>query len=721
MLSPGTILQGRYTIIRTLGRGGMGAVYLAEDRRLPGRRCAIKENLPDPNASPQAILQARQQFRAEAHILARLDHPNLPKVSDYFSEAGREYLVMDYVEGQNLESILQRSGKPLPEKPVLIWADQVLDALEYLHSQRPQPIIHRDIKPANIRLTPQGKVKLVDFGLVKLLDPKDPRTKTILRGMGTPEYAPLEQYATGAGHTDARSDIYSLGATLYHLLTNVAPPDVHQRMLNPGVLVPPHQLNPSLSWNTEQVVLRAMEIYPNQRYQRAREMRQALLGKAPPSPLPSKTTAVVAPPVARPGPLRLMPFLLVAIVLLVGVVLAMASGLIKSWPEPTPTTVVVRPTPTTTPGVTAPVPPTPTLIIVVITATPVPATDTPIPPTTTPIIIVITPTSVPAANTPIPPTPVPTLTDTPAPQPPKPTNTPIPTPVPPTSPPGSASEPRGRLALVRRSRDGNLEIFVMDLEDGHEYQITTTPNNKWSWAPAWSPDGRSIAFTSTASGRREVHIVPASGGTSTRITDTPNEKRSGHPTWSPNGQSLIFQSSRDGICQLYRTDVTGADTEQLTWGEPAKYLPAWSPTGQEVLFASQVEDIWRIFRFDLGTEQIMQLSNGPGHDYAPSWSPDGIWIAFQTDEGRQMHHNEIYIMDRQGKNRRRLTYTPDDKWSRAPTWSPDGQWLAFVSNQDKSIGDDFGDIYVVNVRTGEVRRLTFGGTVYDWRVSWTTP
>lgn len=393
MLTPGTILQSRYTILGTLGRGGMGAVYLAEDRRLPGRRCAIKENLPDPNVNPQAILQARQQLRTEAHILARLDHPNLPKASDYFTEAGSEYLVMDYVEGEDLESALQRTGKPLPEKSALIWADQVLDALEYLHNQHPQPIIHRDIKPANIRLTPQGKVKLVDFGLVKLLDPKDPRTKTTLRGLGTPEYAPLEQYTTGAGHTDARSDIYSLGATLYHLLTNVAPPDVHQRMLNPSLLAPPRQPNRQLSGDTEQVVLRAMEVYPDHRYQTAKEMRQALLGKAPPSPPSPKPTVVVAPPATRPSPLRLTPFLLVTLaVLLVGVVLVMASGLIKSRPAPTPTTVVVRATPTATPRVAALVPPTPTPIIVIITATPMPATDTPILPTPTPVRPSPTPT-----------------------------------------------------------------------------------------------------------------------------------------------------------------------------------------------------------------------------------------------------------------------------------------------------------------------------------------
>ena len=367
-LPSGTVLSGRYHIIRLLGEGGMSRVYLAEDNRL-GVQVAVKENL-------QTSPEARQQFEQEARILARLSHPNLPGVSDRFTDpgTGRQYLVMEYVEGEDLESTLQRTGKPLPEKPVLIWTEQVLDALEYLHNQHPKPIIHRDIKPGNIRLTPHGKVKLVDFGLVKLLDPKDPRTKTVLRGLGTPEYAPLEQYA-GAGHTDARSDIYSLGATLYHLLTHVAPPDVHQRMLTPGVLVPPRKLNPPLSENTERVTLRAMEVYPNQRYQTAREMRQALSGKIPPGPPFPQPTATAAPPAVRPSLFRLTPFWLVAVVvLLVGVVLVMARDLIKPQPTPTPTAVVARathtatpeggtmmpPPPTATPRVTTPVPPTPT-------------------------------------------------------------------------------------------------------------------------------------------------------------------------------------------------------------------------------------------------------------------------------------------------------------------------------------------------------------------------
>lgn len=308
LLTPGMTLHHRYDIMRLLGQGGMGAVYLAEDNRLRGRLCAIKENLPDPNASPHELTQVREQFKKEARVLARLDHPNLPKVSDFFSESGREYLVMDYVEGEDLESAQQRVGGPLPEKPVLLWTQQVLEALDCLHHQQPSPIIHRDIKPANIRLTPQGKVKLVDFGLVKLLDLSNPRTKTIQRGLGTPEYAPLEQYASGRDHTDGRSDIYSLGATMYHLLTNVAPPDVHQRLMNPALLVPPRQLNPQISANTERVVLRSMEIHANQRYQNAKEMKQELAGQAVPSAPPlhtyntGPTVQVNPPPVPPPLP-----------------------------------------------------------------------------------------------------------------------------------------------------------------------------------------------------------------------------------------------------------------------------------------------------------------------------------------------------------------------------------------------------------------------------------
>jgi serine/threonine-protein kinase len=266
-LAPGIILRERYRVIEMVGRGGMGATYGAEDLRLKGRFCALKEALPDPDASPSELEQSRQQFYEEASTLARLDHPNLPKVSDYFSESDRDYLVMDFVPGEDMREMLSRSlreGSPLPERQVLSWAEQLCSALDYMHTQDP-PVLHRDIKPSNIKITPSGNVKLVDFGLVKVLVPDDQRTITVVQGRGTVQYLPLEQYGGDTGHTDARSDIYSLGATLYHILTGQPPLDAKERFLRPGALAEPRTLNSSISARVERAVLWCLAMHPDER------------------------------------------------------------------------------------------------------------------------------------------------------------------------------------------------------------------------------------------------------------------------------------------------------------------------------------------------------------------------------------------------------------------------------------------------------------------------
>lgn len=266
-LQPGKILRERYEIVGLIGTGGMGAVYLADDERLDGRQCAIKETLLQPNLSAEAAQAARKQFHQEASTLARLDHPGLPKVSDYFSEGERDYLVMDFVPGQNLLEIVndvRREGLFLDEQVVLTWIDQLCDTLTYLHSRQP-PVLHRDIKPANIKLTPDNRVKLVDFGLVKPLDPDDPATLTGLQGAGSLPYAPLEQYVDHLGHTDARSDLYALGATLYHLLTGCAPASAQERFLVPESLLPVRELNRDVSPVVAHVTLEAMSPHPKDR------------------------------------------------------------------------------------------------------------------------------------------------------------------------------------------------------------------------------------------------------------------------------------------------------------------------------------------------------------------------------------------------------------------------------------------------------------------------
>lgn len=278
-LKPDSTLRSRYHIIEVVGQGGMGSIYRAEDTRLAGRYCAIKEVQIDPALTTTEQEQAREQFHREATVLARLDHPNLPKVSDFFGDGNRDYLVMDFVPGEDLRQKIEDAKNKkqfISEELVLDWASQLCSALEYLHNQTP-PILHRDIKPANIKLTPDGFIKLVDFGLVKLMTTDEDRTITVLQGRGTAFYIPLEQYGGDIGHTDARSDIYSFGATLYHVLTNTPPAEAKVRFLTPETLIPPRALNPQIGLRTEQAILWAMAMHPNDRPSSISLFRELLL------------------------------------------------------------------------------------------------------------------------------------------------------------------------------------------------------------------------------------------------------------------------------------------------------------------------------------------------------------------------------------------------------------------------------------------------------------
>ncbi len=255
----------------------MGSIYLADDNRLVGRQCAIKEVQQESGLPSKLIKQGRDQFYREASVLAMLDHPTLPKVSDFFAEGDRDYLVMDFIPGDDLKTLMDRSrrkGDFLDSAVVMSWAAQIADALEYLHNQDP-PVVHRDIKPSNLKLTPRGQIKLVDFGLVKQMVP-DEMTITVIQGRGTALYTPLEQYGGDAGHTDTRSDIYAFGATLYHLLTNQPPVEAKQRFLKPGSLLPPSELNSNVDRELERGIMWAMALHPDNRPQSITELAEVL-------------------------------------------------------------------------------------------------------------------------------------------------------------------------------------------------------------------------------------------------------------------------------------------------------------------------------------------------------------------------------------------------------------------------------------------------------------
>ncbi len=298
MLAKNGILQGRYRIIRQLGYGGMGAVYEAIDERF-GEPIALKEIIVE-SANEQQKELILSAFEREAKSLAKARHEAVPYVRDYFSEANKQFLVMELVEGEDLAEMLEKRGKPFPLEDIVNWADQLLDALDYLHNLEPS-IIHRDIKPHNLKLSFRRKIKLLDFGIAKSGDSKSAITHQTFVG-ATLDYSPIEQILRVIDatfrefiilkhrekaervlnqYTDTRCDIYALGATFYHLLTNRAPEDATRRTLaiwegKEDPLPNPSQLNHEIPQSISDCLLKAMEIERDRRFSSAIEMQKAL-------------------------------------------------------------------------------------------------------------------------------------------------------------------------------------------------------------------------------------------------------------------------------------------------------------------------------------------------------------------------------------------------------------------------------------------------------------
>ncbi len=309
------IYHKRYRIVHLLGQGGFGAVYRAWDVSL-GKPVALKHN-------QDMSLEAQQQFEREAKILGSLSHPNLPRVTDHFSipQLG-QFLVMDYIEGKDLEQIIQREGK-IEQTRAIGWIEQVSKALTYLHNQ-PIPIIHRDIKPANIRITAEGKAYLVDFGLVKLYN-KDKRTTMGARAV-TPGYSPPEQY--GQGNTDSRTDVYALAATLYTALTGQEPVESIQRIVVDELRLA-SQVNPKIEPTIGQAIAKAMSLSPTQRFRSADAFQNAL--RSITSPVRQDRTVQLSPHTQPPTTTPIRPAsqnILLGLSGVLGVLVLMLGGLL---------------------------------------------------------------------------------------------------------------------------------------------------------------------------------------------------------------------------------------------------------------------------------------------------------------------------------------------------------------------------------------------------------
>ncbi len=707
-LEKGDLLNGRYRIIEVLGHGGMGAVYRALDESL-GVEVAVKENL-------FVTEDYARQFRLEAVILASLRHPNLPRVTDHFVMRNEgQYLVMDFIPGEDLRQILERQG-PISEADVIRIGTAICDALTYLHSRKP-PVLHRDIKLGNIKVAPDGHVCLVDFGLAKMADANE-MTMTGARAM-TPGYSPPEQY--GSARTDARSDVYALGATLYAALTGFIPEDSLARVMDGLDLTPVRERNKNVSERLAAVIERAMEPQPINRYQSAEAFKYALLGisdsttEAPQMP-PVSDSSLISPPtpalatsgpddepyfVARPKKRSFAGvwFLLLFILAIGG------SGYFfyvnpAFAPEPL-RTFLVSPTLTATITLTATLTPsaeptntstvTPTLARPTVTATPRPSA-TPSPQSTD-LQLTATPLQSPIVAAP---TIIlsPTIVVTP-----------------------SATATPGLQLAYASIIDNVSQLFLLDVSSGATRQLTTEPDG--ACQPDWSPDGQKIVFVSPCKGKANIYdqgalfVLDVASGQVTTLLD--DESGSFDPAWSPDGQFVAFSSIRSGSPQIYIITLADQSIVRLTNTDSAvqSFQPVWSADGKTIFYTVKrlgLEQIWKIGADGKGPEQYVRTGGGYW-EFGPVFSRDGTLIYFS--QSNKDGTSPAWLMRWVPNGTALPERMPVDPPIVHISLSPDGLWMAYEGADGLN-----QDIYLLNLTTNAVSRLTTSSAVdFDpvWR------
>ena len=671
-LTPGDLLHIRYRIIGIIGRGGMGAVYRGEDAVLLVP-VAIKENL---NPLPQAV----KQFKREAVLLASLRHPNLPRVTDHFIEGDLQYLIMDYVPGDDLKTILEQQGA-IPESQVMSWCGEICDALTYLHTQHP-PITHRDIKPANIKITPEGKPVLVDFGIAKASEAGGVTT-TGARSL-TPGFAPPEQY--GSSPTDSRTDQYSLAATLYNLLTGQIPPDSLDRTLSQAPLKPIHELNPKLSPAVDRAILKAMSLSPSDRFASVKDFLAALKGETPVSetspdtvtpasrePLtvirrtPEKPTLEKIPgePFSgaepqTPGRFRPTAPLLAGIgavlcLLATGIAVggyALSGGLPSIGPKNSPAAIISTSStasPTKMPSPTA-------------------AGET-----ETPTALVQRPTAKPVKATP-----EPTVV-------------------------GGGS----LLAFISNRNGQRYQIYTYNLLTKEIRQLTSDAANKGR--VAWSPDGLKIFYESAgADGKKDIFVMNADGTGPVNLTNTPGDDV--YPAVSPKTGQVAFVSSRNSWMQIWWMQPDGSNLTNVSamhtnkhFNMPQEWDPAWAPDGSTMYFILNVTGATRVYRWDSRQTSsdpvVVTMMAGDYTESDPAISPNGDFLAYTRiiDNG-----SELCVVTTDLSKRAPCASPLTDRLANSdPDWSPDGQWIAYMTQR----GGNF-DIYLMMITGGGKINLT---------------
>jgi serine/threonine protein kinase len=737
-LERGSLLNNRYRIVAILGQGGMGSLYRAVDQNL-GMDVAVKENLFTTE-------EYARQFRREAVILANLRHPNLPRVTDHFVIEGQgQYLVMDFIEGEDLRERLDREGV-LSDEDVIIIGVAICEALSYLHSRDPQ-VVHRDIKPGNVKISPTGHITLVDFGLAKMVESSQ-TTTTGARAM-TPGYSPPEQY--GTARTDHRTDIYSLGATLYVALTGVLPEDALARAMEQTKLTPVRKYNPAVSRRLAGVIEKCMEIRPESRYQTAEELGKALLRSKSITGRRTNSELTLTPPTGSPSAERIE--------------LGMESTPVSRHrdmgqltPNPSPPTysgsavLSANGTPVEASSLPASVPTKRRsfgcwLIVVVagvligslfwvyfyrptlwnqstawlyryLPPAVVPIIDSsPTPTASLPAIVLDTSTLAPSptqtstlesTTVTFPPlTPTPTSTQAP-------TDTPTPsqTPLLTATPLGGGT---GQIVFASK-RTGLPQIWVMNGDGSELHQITELQDG--ACQPSWSPDGSRLVFISPCSGNQEVYpsaslfIINADGSDLTPLPTMPGGDFD--PAWSLDGKLIAFTSLRDyNRAQIYVISLDDYEVVSLSANKANDFQPSWSPEGNQLAFVTTRKGPYQIWLMNSdGSDQTLFTRSGSLKNTHPDWSPDGQVIIYSQSEEFEGYSGitGARITDETFQESRIGT---DLVPRREGIYSPDGFWIVY-----ESWPDGFNhDIYIMTTNGLQVQQVS-KDPAYDFDPAW---